>query len=115
MKIMALLTLTSIGQGALGVVTDCAVARFRCGVCLLSGRRQPVLPGVPGWVSAPTAPGWFCFRSVRYVAAGQVGAGRAQSRCQHVRNACFHGQSGLISRMRRRAWCTRRAGRCQTR
>src|SRR6266446_6229182 len=30
--------LTSIGQGALGAVTDCVAARFRCGVCLLSGR-----------------------------------------------------------------------------
>jgi hypothetical protein len=67
---------------------------FRCGVCLLSGRRQPVLPGVPGCAPAPTAPGWFSFRSVRYVAAGQVGAGKAQSRCQQVRNASFHGQSG---------------------
>lgn len=39
--------LASIGQGSLGAVTDCAVAGFRRGVCLLSERRQWVLPGVP--------------------------------------------------------------------
>ena len=43
-----ILALASIGQGVLGAVTDCAAARFRCGVCLLSGRRQLALPGVPG-------------------------------------------------------------------
>ena len=57
--------LASIGQSALGAVTNCAAARFRRGVCLLSGRRRPVLPGVPGWAPAPTAPGWFSFRSAR--------------------------------------------------
>jgi hypothetical protein len=50
-----------------------------------------------------TAPGWSSFRSAGCAAAGQVGAGsRAQSRCQQVRNASFQGQSGLISRTRRK-------------
>ena len=47
--------------------------------------------------------------------AGQAGAGRACRRCQQVRNASFHGQSGLILRTRWRAWRTRRAGMCQSR
>jgi hypothetical protein len=35
--------------------------------------------------------GCSSFRIVRVVRAGQAGAGRAQSRCQQVRNASFHG------------------------
>jgi hypothetical protein len=34
----------------------------------------------------------------------------AWSRCQQVRNASFQGQSGLIFRIRWRAWRTMRAG-----
>jgi hypothetical protein len=39
----------------------------------------------------------------------------ADSRCQQVRNASFHGQSALILRTRWRAWRASRAGMCQIR
>jgi hypothetical protein len=55
----------------------------------------------------------FSMRVAVMVRAGQAGAGRAQSRRQQVRNAWFHGQSGLIFRTRSRAWRARRAGMCQ--
>ena len=70
---------------------------------------------VNGCAPAPTAPGWPSFRVARVVRAGQAGAGRTQSRCQPARKASAHGQSGLIARVRCRAWRASRAGRCQTR
>ena len=79
------------------------------------GAVASVVPGVPGCAPAPTAPGCVSFRVAGVVRAGQAGAGRAQSRCQQVRNASFQGQFGLILRMRSRAWRARRAGMCQTR
>jgi hypothetical protein len=91
------------------------VPGFGRGVCLLSDRWQAVRARCAGRAPAPTAPGWFSFRAVGTVGAGQPGPGRTHSRCQQVRNASFHGQPGLILRMRWRAWCTRRAGRCQIR
>ena len=91
------------------------VPGFRSVVCLLSGDGRAVVPGVPGRAPAPTAPGCASFRVAGVVRAGQAGAGRAQSRCQQVRNASFQGQSGLIFRTRTRACRARRAGMCQTR
>ena len=91
------------------------VPDFGRGVCLLSGRRHPVVPGVPGCAPAPTAPGRFSFRVGGVVRAGQVGAGSAHSRCQQARNASFHGQCGLIFSRRWRAWRASRAGMCQIR
>ena len=58
------------------------------------GDRQGHGPGVPGRAPAPTVPGWFSFRVAGAFGAGQAGAGMAQSRCQQVRNAAAHGQSG---------------------
>jgi hypothetical protein len=74
-----------------------------------------VLPGVPGCAPAPTAPGCASFRAAGMACAGQAGAGRALSRCQHARKASFHGQSGAIFRSRCRAWRASRAGMCQIR
>ena len=74
-----------------------------------------VLPGVPGAAPASTRPACVSFRVAGMVAAGQLGAGMAHSRFQQVMKASFQGQSGLIFRMRFRAWRTRRAGRCQRR
>ena len=91
------------------------VPGFGSVVCLLSGDGRAVLPGVPGYAPAPTAPGGASFRVAGLVRAGQAGAGRAQSRCQQMRNASVQGQSGLIFRTRSRAWRARRAGMCQTR
>jgi hypothetical protein len=73
---MAEISLSSIGQGALDAVTDCAAARFRCGVCLLSGCRQPLLPGGPGCAPAPTVPGWFSFRFRRARCCWSGGCGQ---------------------------------------
>jgi hypothetical protein len=69
---------------------------------------------VPGCAPAPTAPGCVSFRVAGADGAGQAG-GRAQSRCQQVRNASFQGQSGLIFKTRSRACRASRAGMCQTR
>ena len=88
---------------------------FGCGVCLAGGGGRVVVPGVPGCAPAPTAPGLVSFLAVGAVRCGQAGAGRVQSRCQQARNACFHGQPGLIFRVRWRAWTARRAGMCQIR
>jgi hypothetical protein len=107
--------LASMGQGPRAGLLIVLVPGFGRDVCLLCERRRAALPGVPGCAPAPTAPGWFSFRAAGAVGAGQAGAGRAHSRCQQVRNASFHGQPGLILRMRWRAWCTRRAGMCQIR
>jgi hypothetical protein len=76
---------------------------FGCGVRLVSAGGCAVVPGVPGCAPAPTAPGSCSFRVAGTTDAGQAGAGRAQSRCQQVRKAPFHGQSGLIFRIRCRA------------
>ena len=73
------------------------VSAFGCVVCLLSGRRHPAVPSVPGCASAPTAPGQFSFRVGGVVRAGQAGAGSADSRCQQVRNASFGSYSGTRS------------------
>ena len=88
---------------------------FGSAVCLLSGGGRVVVPGVPGCAPAPTAPGCASSPVAGADGAGQAGAGRAQSRCQQVRNASFQGQSGLIFRTRSRAWRASRAGMCQTR
>src|SRR6266487_3124568 len=80
------------------------------GVCLDFADGSVVLPSVPGLAPAPTAPGCCSFRDAGTDGAGQVGAGRVRRRCQQVRNASFHGQSGLIFKTRCRAWWTRRAG-----
>jgi hypothetical protein len=91
------------------------VPGFGCGVWLTGAGGRTVVPGVPGYAPAPTAPGCASSRIAGVVRAGHTGAGRAQSRCQQMRNACFYGQSGLIFRIRCRAWRTRRAGMCQIR
>jgi gluconate 5-dehydrogenase len=83
--------------------------RFAVG-CVVHG-----VPGVPGRAPAPTAPGCSSFRVAGIVRAGQAGAGRAQSRCQQVRNVRAHGQVSLMARVRWRAWRASLAGRCQTR
>ena len=88
---------------------------FDLHVRLGSGGRQARLPEVPGSAPAPNAPGGSSYRVGWVIRAGQSGAGRAQSLCQQVRNASFQGQSGLILRIRLRAWRARRAGRCQIR
>ena len=49
------------------------------------------------------------------VRAGQLGAGRARSRCQQVVNASFQGQVPLTLSTRLRACLTSRAGRCSSR
>ena len=73
-----------------------------------------VPPGVPGWHRLrPRRVGSFPGR--RDGVAGQAGSGRAHSRCQQARNACFQGQVRLIFRTRARAWRTRRAGRAHSR
>ena len=91
------------------------VAGFGCVVCLFSGGGRVVVPGVPGCAPAPTAPGCVSCSAAGADGAGQAGAGRAQSRCQQVRNASFQGQPGLIFRTRSRACRASRAGMCQIR
>ena len=88
---------------------------FGCGVCLAWRGGRVVAPGVPGCAPAPTAPGCASSPVAGADGAGQTGAGRAQSRCQQVRNASFQGQSALIFRTRSRAWRASRAGMCQIR
>ena len=88
---------------------------FGLGVCLAGEGVRVVVPGVPGCAPAPTAPGCASSLVAGVVRAGQAGAGRAQSRCQQVRKASFHGQSGLMARVLWRAWRARRAGMCQIR
>ena len=66
---------------------------FGCGVCLLSGRSCGVARCARVRTGSDRA-GVVSFRVAGVVGAGQAGAGRAQSRCQQVRNASFHGQSG---------------------
>jgi hypothetical protein len=55
------------------------------------------------------------YRIAGMVRAGQVGAGRARRRGKHVRDASFQDQSGLILRVRSRAWRASQAGMCQIR
>src|SRR5216683_6371638 len=43
-------------QGARGLVTDCVVPGFGCGVWLLLAWRHRRLPGAPGYAPAPTVP-----------------------------------------------------------
>jgi hypothetical protein len=74
-----------------------------------------MLPGVPGAAPASTRPVCVSCRIAGMVVAGQPGAGRAHSRFQQVMKASFQGQSGLILRIRLRAWRTSRAGMCQMR
>jgi hypothetical protein len=52
-----------MGQGFRVGLPTVLVPGFRRGVCSLYERRQAALPGVPGCAPAPTAPGWFSFRS----------------------------------------------------
>jgi len=107
--------LASVVQVAWGLVTD------RAGVCFLtscpfafgsgdarSARRARVRTG-------SDRAGRASFRVAGIVRAGQVSAGRAQSRCQQARNASAHGQSALTDKTRWRAWWASFAGRCQTR
>ena len=108
-------SLTSMSQARRAWLLFVLVPVFDLHVRLASGGRRAVLPGVPGSAPAPTAPGCSSFGVDGAAGAGQVGAGRAQSRCQQVRNASFHGQSGLILRIRWRAWRTSLAGICQRR
>ena len=72
-------------------------------------------PGALGSASAPTAPGRLLSVVAGTVAAGQLGAGRAQIRCQQVVKASFQGQVALILSTRLRACRTSRAGRCSSR
>jgi hypothetical protein len=88
---------------------------FGSAVCLFSRGGRAAVPGASGCAPAPTAPGVSSFRVAGADGAGQAGAGRAQSRCQQARNASFQGQSGLIFRVRSRAWRASLAGMCQTR
>jgi len=88
---------------------------FELHVRFNSGGWHRVLPGVPGAAPASTWPGCVSSRVVGTVRAGQLGAGRTQSRFQQVMKASFQGQSGLILRILLRAWLTSRAGRCQIR
>jgi len=76
---------------------------FGCGVCLAGGGGRAAVPGVPGCAPGSDGAGDVLLSVVGVVRAGQAGAGKAQSRCQQVRNASFHGQSGLIFSTRRRA------------
>jgi S-adenosylmethionine synthetase len=107
--------LTSIVQRFRGLVTDCARVRFRVW-CLLAMwlRARGAVRDARG-APAPTAPGWSSSRVAGMIRAGQASAGRAYRRCQQVRNASAHGQSGLIFRTRSRAWRARRAGMCHIR
>jgi hypothetical protein len=82
---------------------------------VVSGWRVAVLPDVLGAAPAPTAPGRAPFRGRGGGVAGQAGSGRAHSRCQQVRKACFQGQVRLIFSTRARAWRASRAGRCHSR
>jgi hypothetical protein len=91
------------------------VPDFGSAVWLLSRAGRVLVPGVPGYAPAPTAPGCASSRVDGAHGAGQAGAGRAHSRCQQIRNASFQGQSGLIFRTRSRACRASRAGMCQTR
>jgi hypothetical protein len=86
------------------------VPGFGCGVWLLLGCSQASRPGVPGACAGSDCAGTCSFPVVVADGAGQVGSGMACSRCQQVRNASFQGQSGLIFRIRWRAWRTMRAG-----
>jgi hypothetical protein len=79
------------------------------------GGWRAMLPGVPGAAPASTRPVCVSCRIAGTVVAGQPGAGRAHSRFQQVMKASFQGQSGLILRIRLRAWRTSRAGMCQMR
>lgn len=83
--------------------------------CSLRTRGIAACPGSLGRAAIPRAAmraGLLLLGSAGRVRDGQVGAGRAQSRCQQVRKACFHGQVELIFTIRRRAGVTSRAGRC---
>jgi len=88
---------------------------FGRGVWLLRGCGQVAQPDVPRVRTGSDRAGGASFRVGWMVRAGQAGAGRAQSRCQQVRKACFQGQPGLIFKVRWRAWAARRAGMCQIR
>jgi hypothetical protein len=88
---------------------------FELHVRFSSGGWRGVPSGVPGVAPASTWPDCVSFRVVGVIGAGQLGAGRAQSRFQQVRKASVQGQSGLILRILLRAWRASRAGRCQIR
>jgi hypothetical protein len=103
--------LTSMSQAARPRLLFVLASVFDLHVRLASAGRRARLPCARA-APAPTAPGWSSFRVAGAAGAGQLGAGRAQSRCQRVRNASFQGQSGLFFRIRFRAWRTRRAGCC---
>jgi hypothetical protein len=91
------------------------VSAFAHHVRLGPVRWQGVLPRCARAGAGSDRAGVASFRVPGMVRAGQAGAGRADTRCQQVRNASFHGQSGLIFRVRWRACRTRRAGMCHSR
>jgi transcriptional regulator with XRE-family HTH domain len=107
--------LASIVQRSSGAVTDCAAAGFRARCLFAVCERARSVSRDARDAPAPTAPGLVLLSCRGMARAGQAGAGRAPSRCQQVRNACFHGQSGLIFRTRSRACRVSRAGMCQIR
>jgi len=107
--------LASIVQGSRVRLLIVLVPGFGLGVCLAFRRRVRGAARVPGCAPAPTAPGRCSFRVGGIVRTGQASVGKAHSRCQQVRKACFHGQSGLILRIRLRACRTSLAGVCQIR
>src|SRR5216683_5886066 len=83
-------------QGARGLVTDCVVPGFGCGVWLLLAWRHRRLPGAPGYAPAPTVPecapflvwgrGCRIARLFFIVAAGEGGvAGLASGGCHRFR------------------------------
>jgi hypothetical protein len=57
---------------------------FGFAVCLLSRGGRAVVPGIPEYAPAPTAPGWS-FRVAGIVCVVMRGADGAQSRCRQVR------------------------------
>lgn len=91
------------------------VPGFGSGVGLLSPVGQVVVARGARVCTGSDRAGRSSFRVDGAVRAGHAGAGRAHNRCQQVRNASFQGQSGLILRMRSRAWRASRAGICQIR
>jgi hypothetical protein len=84
-------------------------------VCFGSGRGVRAVPGCARVRAGSDRAGRVSFRVAVVADAGQVSAGRAQSRCQHSRKASAQGQLSLMARVRWRAWRASRAGRCQTR
>jgi hypothetical protein len=109
------IVLASIVQASRGPVTDCVGIRFLASCPFRSGAGGAHVARGAGCAPAPTAPGWSSFGVAGVIRAVQAGAGRAQSRCQQVRNASAQGQSGLMARVFWRAWAASFAGRCQIR